>query len=166
MPRVVHHLAAFAGDARNLILLSGFQAAGTRGAALAAGAGSIHIHGQEVAVKAQVGQLAASSAHADADELLGWMRNLPVPPRQTFVTHGEPHANPMRATRFAIGLIMSSAGMSWSRSIRKGSTSINSLQKPWRHEGRQITPTGGAHLHHCLEGARRPSCDVENTYSR
>jgi len=91
--RVVHHLAAFAGDARNLILLSGFQAAGTRGAALAAGTGSIHIHGQEVTVKAEVGQLAASSAHADADELLAWMRNLPAAPRQTFVTHGEPQAS-------------------------------------------------------------------------
>ncbi len=91
--RVVHHLKAFAGDARNLILLSGFQAAGTRGAALAAGAQSIRIHGAEVPVRAEVGQLTAFSAHADADGLLAWMRQLATPPRRTFVTHGEPHSS-------------------------------------------------------------------------
>ncbi|HEY6925272.1 MAG TPA: MBL fold metallo-hydrolase [Steroidobacteraceae bacterium] len=91
--RVVHHLKAFAGEPRNLILLSGFQAAGTRGAALAAGAQSIRIHGVEVPVRAEVGQLAAFSAHADADGLLAWMRQLTTPPRLTFVTHGEPHSS-------------------------------------------------------------------------
>ena len=36
--RVVHHLQAFAPDKRNTILLAGYQAGGTRGAALARGA--------------------------------------------------------------------------------------------------------------------------------
>jgi metallo-beta-lactamase family protein len=88
--RVVHHLKAFVGDPRNLILLTGFQAGGTRGAALAAGARTLRIHGQDFAVDAQVGQLQASSAHADADELLDWMRAMPGKPRTVFVTHGEP----------------------------------------------------------------------------
>src|SRR5581483_1341400 len=91
--RVVHHLKVFAPHPKNLVLLSGFQASGTRGAALAAGAQSIRIHGAEVPVRAEVGQLTAFSAHADADELLAWMRQLPAPPRRTFVTHGEPHAS-------------------------------------------------------------------------
>lgn len=91
--RVVHHLKAFAGEPRNLILLSGFQASGTRGAALAAGAQTIRIHGEEVPVRAQVGQLEAFSAHADAEELLAWMRALKTPPRRTFVTHGEPQSS-------------------------------------------------------------------------
>jgi len=91
--RVVHHLKVFATQPQNLILLSGFQAAGTRGAALAAGATSVRIHGAEVPVRAEVGQLTAYSAHADADELLAWMRQIPAPPRLTFVTHGEPHAS-------------------------------------------------------------------------
>lgn len=54
---------------------------------------SIRIHGVEVPVRAEVGQLTTFSAHADADELLAWMRQLSVPPRRTFVTHGEPHAS-------------------------------------------------------------------------
>ncbi|MGC5124326.1 hypothetical protein, partial [Escherichia coli] len=36
--RVLHHLKAMAPDPRNTILLTGFQAAGTRGAQLHAGA--------------------------------------------------------------------------------------------------------------------------------
>lgn len=50
--RVVHHLKAFAPDARNAILFGGFQAAGTRGAAMVAGAESIKIHGEYVPVRA------------------------------------------------------------------------------------------------------------------
>ncbi|MET0658798.1 MAG: MBL fold metallo-hydrolase [Steroidobacteraceae bacterium] len=91
--RVVHHLKAFCGDARNLILLTGFQAAGTRGAALASGQRRLRIHGQEFEVRAAVVQLNSASAHADADELIAWMRQLTVPPRRVFVTHGEPAAS-------------------------------------------------------------------------
>ena len=32
------------------------------------------------------------SAHADADELMKWLKNFSRPPRQTFITHGEPVA--------------------------------------------------------------------------
>jgi metallo-beta-lactamase family protein len=91
--RVLHHLVAFAPDPRNAILLSGFQAGGTRGAALAAGARSIRIFGADVPVGAEVVQLSASSAHADADELVAWLRAIPSPPRGVFVTHGEPGAS-------------------------------------------------------------------------
>jgi metallo-beta-lactamase family protein len=90
--RVVHHIKAFAGDERNLLLLAGFQAAGTRGAALAGGAKTLRIHGQEVAIRAQVAQLQSTSAHADAGELLAWMARIPAP-RRTFITHGEPGAS-------------------------------------------------------------------------
>lgn len=91
--RVVHHLKRFAPDPKNLILLAGFQAGGTRGAALAAGARSVRIHGQEVPVNAQVIQLTSMSAHADADEIIGWLRTLERAPKQTFITHGEPGAS-------------------------------------------------------------------------
>ena len=91
--RVVHHLKVFAPDPRNLVLLPGFQAGGTRGASLAAGARTIRIHGQDVPVNAEVVQLASMSAHADARELLDWMRRMPRAPREVFVTHGEPNAS-------------------------------------------------------------------------
>lgn len=91
--RVLHHLKAFAGDPANLILLAGFQAPGTRGAALARGATSIRIHGIEYPIRAEVGQLQANSAHADADELISWMRKLSAAPRRTFIVHGDPEAS-------------------------------------------------------------------------
>lgn len=88
--RVIHHLKAFAPEPRNLILLVGFQAGGTRGASLAAGAHTIRIHGQDIPVRAEVVQLPALSAHADAVGLIGWMKQMPRPPKTTFITHGEP----------------------------------------------------------------------------
>ncbi len=90
--RVLHHLTAFAPDPLNLILLAGFQAAGTRGAALLGGAESIKIHGNWVVVRAQVAQLHSASSHADRDELVAWLKGMPKAPSRVFVTHGEPSA--------------------------------------------------------------------------
>ncbi|XUW92734.1 MBL fold metallo-hydrolase [Burkholderia sp. M6-3] len=90
--RVLHHLKAFAADHRNTIALVGYQAAGTRGAALAAGAPEIKIHGEYVRVRASVVNISSLSAHADYAELLSWLRPICQPPQRTFVTHGEPAA--------------------------------------------------------------------------
>jgi metallo-beta-lactamase family protein len=90
--RVLHHLARFGPDPRNAILLSGFQAGGTRGADLAAGVRSLRIFGRDVPIAAEVVQLSSLSAHADADEILDWLRLAPRAPRLTLVTHGEPEA--------------------------------------------------------------------------
>ncbi|MBL0726576.1 MBL fold metallo-hydrolase [Piscinibacter sp. HJYY11] len=88
--RVLHHLKAFAPDGRNSIVFAGFQAAGTRGAAMVAAAESVKIHGQHIPVRAEVACLDSLSAHADRDELLRWAGALPARPRHVFVTHGEP----------------------------------------------------------------------------
>ncbi len=90
--RVVHHLKTFAPDARNTILFAGFQAGGTRGAAMVNGAESIKIHGEYVLVRAEVVNLDNLSAHADYAEILDWLGHFQAPPRKTFVTHGEPSA--------------------------------------------------------------------------
>jgi metallo-beta-lactamase family protein len=91
--RVLHHLKVFATDARNTILFSGFQAGGTRGAAMVAGAQQIRLHGESFPVRAEVAQLQCASAHADAGELVQWLRRMPASPRQVFVTHGEAGAS-------------------------------------------------------------------------
>lgn len=90
--RVTHHLKAFAPDPRNTILFAGFQAGGTRGASLVQGAEVIKIHGEYIPVRAEVRMLENLSAHADADEILGWLKAFSRPPRHTFITHGEPEA--------------------------------------------------------------------------
>jgi metallo-beta-lactamase family protein len=83
-------LKRYAPDPRSTILFAGFQAAGTRGAAMVEGAATIKIHGQYIPVRAEVKNLSMLSAHADAEEILHWLRNFRKPPRTTFVTHGEP----------------------------------------------------------------------------
>jgi metallo-beta-lactamase family protein len=90
--RVVHHLKAFAPHANNTILFVGFQAAGTRGAAMLDGAQSIKIHGEYVPVLAKVALLSNLSAHADYAEILAWLSGFSAPPKRTFITHGEPVA--------------------------------------------------------------------------
>jgi metallo-beta-lactamase family protein len=89
--RVLHHLEAYAPDPRSTILFAGYQAAGTRGAAMLAGARDIKIHGAYVHVRAEVVGLDMLSAHADRSQLLAWLEGLPAPKR-VFVTHGEPVA--------------------------------------------------------------------------
>jgi metallo-beta-lactamase family protein len=90
--RVVHHLKAFAPDPRNMVLFAGFQAAGTRGAAMVAGAEWIRIHGEDIPVRAEVVNIDAFSAHADYEELIGWLKNMTKAPSRLFLTHGEPAA--------------------------------------------------------------------------
>ena len=89
--RILHHLVSFGGDRRNTIVLSGFQAGGTRGASLAGGERNLRIFGRTHRIEAEVVQLAAFSGHADADEILAWMKAGP-PPHMTYLTHGEPEA--------------------------------------------------------------------------
>jgi metallo-beta-lactamase family protein len=89
--RILHHLKRFAGDHRNLILLTGFQAPGTRGAALLNGATELKIHGAYHSIAAQVRQLRSVSGHMDAEQLVAWCERA-GPPRQCFITHGEPAA--------------------------------------------------------------------------
>jgi metallo-beta-lactamase family protein len=90
--RVLHHLKAMAPNPRNAIVFPGFQVGGTRGANLIAGARDVKIHGEFVAVKAEVSHLEGFSGHADADGLMDWLRGFEAPPAQCFVVHGEPAA--------------------------------------------------------------------------
>ncbi len=90
--RVLHHLSHYAGDHRNMIILTGYQAPGTRGATLASGAKTVRIYGRDVAVNAEVVQLQSASAHADANQLLAWLQTMPQAPDQVYVVHGEAEA--------------------------------------------------------------------------
>lgn len=91
--RVLHHLKRLLPDERNLILLVGFQAAGTRGRAMIDGARTIRVHGEDVPVRARFLAINGLSAHADRAELLRWLRSQPKLPRTLFVTHAEERAS-------------------------------------------------------------------------
>ena len=90
--RVLHHLVQRLPDAKNAVILGGFQAEGTRGRALQEGAKTLNIFGQPVPVCAEIVEMGQFSAHAGKSELLRWLAALPTPPKQTYLTHGEPAA--------------------------------------------------------------------------
>jgi metallo-beta-lactamase family protein len=102
--RILHHLTAFAPHENNIILFTGFQAAGTRGAALLQGAKTLRIHGEEVPVRARVEMIHSLSAHADAAEIIDWLAHCKRPPHTTFVTHGEPESSRVLAERISTEL--------------------------------------------------------------
>jgi metallo-beta-lactamase family protein len=102
--RVLHHLRALAGDPRNTILFSGYQAAGTRGASIVGGASEVKMLGQMVSIRAEIAQLDGLSAHADGDEIIAWLGGFKRPPRRTFVTHGEAAAAEALRQRIAATL--------------------------------------------------------------
>lgn len=90
--RILHHIKSYGPDPRNTILMTGFQASGTRGDLLLKGRPSIKIHGEDIPIRAQVVSLENVSAHADYKETIAWLKHFQHPPRQVFLTHGEPEA--------------------------------------------------------------------------
>jgi metallo-beta-lactamase family protein len=88
--RVLHHLKVVGPDPASTVLLVGYQAVGTRGAALEAGAESVKVHGSHVPIRCEIVSLGMFSAHADRDELLAWLESAPAPPAEVCLVHGEP----------------------------------------------------------------------------
>ena len=95
--RVLHHLLGALPDKRNTVLFVGYQAAGTRGRQLIDGAREVKIRGQFVPVNARIERLDSMSAHADWQETLRWLGGFKIPPRMTYLVHGEP--GPMDALK-------------------------------------------------------------------
>jgi len=96
---VVHHLRHMLPDHRNTVVLTGYQAIGTRGRALLDGARELKMFGRYVPVNAEVVADEEFSVHADADEILGWLRQMPQPPETVYVVHGERGASEGLAER-------------------------------------------------------------------
>ena len=90
--RVLHHLKAIAPDPASTVVLVGYQAQGTRGAALRDGAERIKMHGEYVPVRCEVASLDLFSAHADREGLLAWAGSAAARPAEVFLVHGEPVA--------------------------------------------------------------------------
>lgn len=87
--RVLHHLERMLPDPRNAVVLTGYQAVGTRGRQLLEGATRLKMHGHYVGVKAEIVRDEEFSVHADASELVDWVRDLDPAPGIVYCTHGE-----------------------------------------------------------------------------
>ncbi len=87
--RILHHLYNRLERENDTLLLVGYQAEGTRGRKILDGEKKVRIFGEERDVKCHVVQINALSAHADKSELMRWLGNFKVAPKNTFITHGE-----------------------------------------------------------------------------
>ncbi|QRX90209.1 MBL fold metallo-hydrolase RNA specificity domain-containing protein [Streptomyces noursei] len=90
--RVLHHLRRRLPDPRNAVVIVGFAAVGTRARDLVDGAGALKMFGEYVPVRAEVANVPHFSAHADATQIVDWLRAAP-PPHSTYLVHGEPDAS-------------------------------------------------------------------------
>jgi metallo-beta-lactamase family protein len=90
--RVLHHLARRLPEARNSVVLVGYQAAGTRGRRLLDGASEVKLLGRYVPVRAEIVDAGGFSVHADGEELIAWAGQMPAAPRVAFTVHGEAEA--------------------------------------------------------------------------
>lgn len=90
--RILHHLKHQLWKESNHIVFVGYQAEGSLGRKLLSGIKRVKILGIQVKVGAKIHDLSAFSAHADRDQLIGWLRGFVKKPKQTFIVHGEESA--------------------------------------------------------------------------
>ncbi len=74
------------------ILFVGHQAEGMLGDGLVRGATKVDINGDILSVKAKIDRIDGLSGHADATDLLEWVRKMPGPPARIALTHGTDEA--------------------------------------------------------------------------
>ena len=91
--RILHHLKNNIEDPRNTVLFVAFQAQHTLGRRIRDGAEAVNIFGGRYDVRARVEVIDGYSAHADHEELLGYVRRLgPERLRGAYIVHGEEEA--------------------------------------------------------------------------
>jgi len=87
--RILHHERRYLPDPHSMVLLVGYQAAGSRGRQLQEGAKSVEIFGEEVPVRARVEKISGYSAHPDQGMLMGIVQDSIDTLDTVFAIHGE-----------------------------------------------------------------------------
>lgn len=87
--RILHHLYHRLRNKRDTVIITGYQAEGTRGRRLVDGEKEVKIFGELVPVECRIENILSFSGHADRRELFAWMGTLKEKPKMTFVVHGE-----------------------------------------------------------------------------
>lgn len=97
--RVLHHLTKSLEKEKDAVLFVGWTPPGTLGRRLQDGADRARIFDRFYEVRAQVTTLPGMSGHADAEEMLRFLRPATGERSKTFVVHGEPDQSEIFAER-------------------------------------------------------------------
>lgn len=87
--RILHHLRQNLWKPGTHVLIVGYQSRESLGRQLVDGARLVSIHGEKIAVKAEVHTLGGFSAHAGQSDLLAWFGSLAGSRPRVVLTHGE-----------------------------------------------------------------------------
>jgi metallo-beta-lactamase family protein len=87
--RIVHHLKQNLWKPDTHVLIVGYQSHESLGRRLVEGDKVVSIHGEKIAVKAQVHTMGGFSAHAGQTDLMSWFEALAPSKPRVILTHGE-----------------------------------------------------------------------------
>ena len=96
--RIRHHLKHNLWRSECSVIFVGFQGKGTLGRKIVDGAKTVHILGEEIAVKASIYTINGFSAHADQAELIEWISFFKDSP-EVFIVHGEEEVSMVFSSR-------------------------------------------------------------------
>ena len=88
--RILHHEIRYLQDPKSMLLIVGYQAGGSLGSELEAGASSVTVLGETIPVRAAVRTGNGYSAHADQPQLMKWASSMSAHVKKIFVVQGDP----------------------------------------------------------------------------
>lgn len=87
--RILHHERRYLPDPKSMLLIIGYQVAGSLGRRILDGAKEVKIFGEVVPVRAKVKAIGGYSAHADQKGLFDWVSYSKKTLKRVFVVQGE-----------------------------------------------------------------------------
>jgi metallo-beta-lactamase family protein len=87
--RILHHARRYLQDPKSMLLIVGYQAAGSLGRRLIDGASMVKLFGEEIPVRAEIRKINGFSAHADEPQLFSFVETAKDSLKKVFVVHGE-----------------------------------------------------------------------------
>lgn len=91
--RSLNYLYKHLENPKSVLLLTGYQAEGTRGRAIINGLDELKIFGKFLKIKMRVDHIDGLSSHADRADILRWLEQFTLFPKKIFLVHGEAHSS-------------------------------------------------------------------------